>query len=366
MSEKKTKSATSRTRNYATVVYPESAPENWQQIISESKVPVFISPLHDKDKNATGEDKKPHYHVQTMYDAPKTREQAEEFFQSFGGVGCEVIGSTRAYARYLCHLDNPEKAQYDIGQVKAYGGADYMHTIGTASDIQKAIREMMVYIEENDCTFVDSCASGGGRNDIESMRRGIPFMRSDADRTTSGLRLSMSSTLPYWIPFHGSNNKETKGELDPPSGKGNDFYISRASYLPAAWGIGGQVTQNPELDLKLMKDVMKEWRSLSDLLLKDYYVLTPWHDENDLKGWTAFAYNDPEAGKAAVLAFRQDECEEDSYVLKLPFAKPEATYQIKDEDSGKVWECQGGELVAGIKATLPEKRSSLLWRINIK
>lgn len=164
MSEKKTKSATSRTRNYATVVYPESAPENWQQIISESKVPVFISPLHDKDKNATGEDKKPHYHVQTMYDAPKTREQAEEFFQSFGGVGCEVIGSTRAYARYLCHLDNPEKAQYDIGQVKAYGGADYMHTIGTASDIQKAIREMMVYIEENDLTSWSDLAMYAAEN----------------------------------------------------------------------------------------------------------------------------------------------------------------------------------------------------------
>ena len=216
------------------------------------------------------------------------------------------------------------------------------------------------------CTYVDSCASGGGRNDIESMRRGIPFMRSDADRTTSGLRLSMSSTLPYWIPFHGSNNKETKGELDPPSGKGNDFYISRASYLPAAWQIGGQVTQNPDLDLQLMKDVMKEWRSLNDLLLKDYYVLTPWHAEDDLKGWTAFAYNDPEVGKAAVLAFRQDECEEDSYILKLPFAKPEATYQLKDEDSGKVWECKGEELREGVKATLPEKRSSLLWRINIK
>ena len=152
MSEKKSKSATSRTRNYACVVYPESAPENWQTIISESKVPVFISPYHDKDINADGTPKKPHYHVQTMYDAPKTREQATEFFQSFGGVGCEVIGSTRAYARYLCHLDNPEKVQYNVDDVVAYGGADYRHTIGTASDIQKAIREMMAYIEENDMT----------------------------------------------------------------------------------------------------------------------------------------------------------------------------------------------------------------------
>lgn len=141
-----------RSRNFATVVYPESAPENWKEIISESKIPVFISPLHDKDKNANGEDKKPHYHVEAMYESPKTIEQVRKFFESFGGVGCEVVSSTRAYARYLCHLDNPEKAQYDVGDVIAYGGADYMHTIGTASDIQKAIREMMLYIEENDLT----------------------------------------------------------------------------------------------------------------------------------------------------------------------------------------------------------------------
>ena len=37
-----------RTRNYACVVYPDSAPENWKEIIAESKVPVFISPLHDQ------------------------------------------------------------------------------------------------------------------------------------------------------------------------------------------------------------------------------------------------------------------------------------------------------------------------------
>lgn len=139
-----------RTRNYATVVYPESAPENWRNIIAESKIPVFISPLHDKDVNPTGEQKKPHYHVMAMYESVKKDEQAREFFESFGGVGCETINSIRGYARYLCHLDNPEKAQYSIDDVTAYGGADYIHAIGTAGDKAKAIKEMIEYIEQND------------------------------------------------------------------------------------------------------------------------------------------------------------------------------------------------------------------------
>lgn len=149
MSSEKSRGA-GRTRNYATVVYPESAPENWHQIVSEAKIPLFISPLHDKDINPTGEPKKPHYHVQAMFESVKTREQAHEFFKSFGGVGCEVVNSTRGYARYLCHLDNPEKHQYKIEDVKCYGGADYMHAIGTSADKAKAIKEMIAYIEEND------------------------------------------------------------------------------------------------------------------------------------------------------------------------------------------------------------------------
>ena len=53
---------TGRTRSYATVVYPESAPDFLERL-NDLKVPCFVSPLHDKDFNPTGEPKKPHYHV---------------------------------------------------------------------------------------------------------------------------------------------------------------------------------------------------------------------------------------------------------------------------------------------------------------
>jgi len=131
--------ASSRTRNFATVVYPESAPEKWQSIIEEWFVPCFVSPLHDKDINPTGEPKKAHYHVVIMFDGVKTEEQAKKLFDTIGGVGCEKVNSIRGYARYLCHLDNPEKHQYDQGNVRAYCGADYMGTIGLAYDKYKAL-----------------------------------------------------------------------------------------------------------------------------------------------------------------------------------------------------------------------------------
>lgn len=150
MSNSKSNSATPRYRNFACVVYPESAPDNWKELLKESKVPIFISPLHDKDINPTGEPKKPHYHVMAMYDGKKSVEQVSEFFKTFGGVGCEVVSSSRAYARYLCHLDNPEKAQYKTTDVLSVGGANYRVLIGTMADKNLALGEMIDYINETD------------------------------------------------------------------------------------------------------------------------------------------------------------------------------------------------------------------------
>lgn len=137
-----------RTRNYATVVYPESAPEGWQNTLAEQCIPAFISPLHDKDVNPTGEAKKPHYHVMIMFENVKTREQAMEIFDLIGGVGCEVVNSIRGYARYLCHMDNPDKVQYNTEDVHALAGADYADIIGLAIDKYKALGEMLDYCDE--------------------------------------------------------------------------------------------------------------------------------------------------------------------------------------------------------------------------
>lgn len=138
-----------RGRNFATIVYPDSAPENWQQILSEHFVQAFISPLHDKDLNPTGEAKKPHYHVILMFEGKKSDEQVKEIFSTICGVGCERVNSIRGYARYLCHLDNPEKAQYEPQNVRSLCGADYTNTIGLVTDKYKAISEMIDYCVEN-------------------------------------------------------------------------------------------------------------------------------------------------------------------------------------------------------------------------
>lgn len=147
-----------RTRNYATVIYADSAPENWREIIESWHVPCFVSPYHDQDINPNGEPKKPHWHVQLLFDNVKTAQQAIDLFNQINGVGCEVINSARAYARYLCHLDNPDKHRYSPSDVIQIGGADYFSVIESCSDQIAAISMIEDLCEErNIFTYSELC-----------------------------------------------------------------------------------------------------------------------------------------------------------------------------------------------------------------
>lgn len=140
-----------RTRNFATVVYPDSAPADWKEKLDQLHVAAFISPLHDKDINPNGEPKKAHYHVLVMFEGPKDYDtQVKPIFDEIGAVGREMVNSARGYARYLCHLDNPEKAPYSPSEVVCMGGADYYGVVTLPTDDLKIITEIKKFCRENE------------------------------------------------------------------------------------------------------------------------------------------------------------------------------------------------------------------------
>ena len=148
MTETKTRGA-GRGNNWATMVYPESAPENWKQALDDMHLDVLISPLHDKDINPNGEPKKPHWHVLVKFPSVQTSKQAKEVFDVIGGVGCERVASFRNYARYLCHLDNPDKARYSENDVISFGALSYFDIIAVPDDKYEMIGQIMDFCDFN-------------------------------------------------------------------------------------------------------------------------------------------------------------------------------------------------------------------------
>lgn len=138
-------------RNWAFVVYPESLPKNWEEIITETGLPMVFSPLHDKDVNPTGEIKKSHYHVICYYENPTTSRAVKEYVTDKlnGTIPIKLESMTGMY-RYHLHLDNPEKYQYDDRDRKFFNGFDVNKVDSlTYTEISKLLREIQIIIKEN-------------------------------------------------------------------------------------------------------------------------------------------------------------------------------------------------------------------------
>lgn len=109
-------------RNWTFVLYPESAPEDWRELIKISGLMTAISPLHDKDINPTGEAKKAHYHVLLVYSGPTTYNAVAKFTASLNATIPQALESVRGMYRYFSHKDNPEKYQYNECDIITYNG----------------------------------------------------------------------------------------------------------------------------------------------------------------------------------------------------------------------------------------------------
>ena len=156
--------STQKSRGWITLVYPESEVKNWQGILAQIGQQCIISPLHDKDYNQgeEQEQKKPHYHVLLLWDGPTTYKNAKRVVDIIGGVGCFAAMSIRGCVRYWCHLDNPEKAQYNIEDIVQIGGIDIEDILLSKSDEDIMLEEIFRTIREYNfliyADFVDWCS----------------------------------------------------------------------------------------------------------------------------------------------------------------------------------------------------------------
>lgn len=147
MSEKNVKK-----RNWAFVLYPESAPKNWREQLLQTGLQCAVSPLHDRDVNPTGEPKKPHYHVILAYSGPTSYNVVKALTNGkLGQTIPQPLEQIEGYYRYLTHKDNPEKAQYNASDIETINGFDIRNYIDlTKSEVVRIKREIQAFIRDNE------------------------------------------------------------------------------------------------------------------------------------------------------------------------------------------------------------------------
>lgn len=147
------KKSVSKRREFAFILYEESVSEGWEQVLKQLHQRVFWI-LHDKDVGSDGMPKKPHYHVMVLFDNPRSLSTVQSLCSRCGGNGhLEEIVSRRGYARYLCHMDDPDKHQYDTTEVHSLCGANYMLEIMSKAELKNSklamITEIIRFCDDN-------------------------------------------------------------------------------------------------------------------------------------------------------------------------------------------------------------------------
>lgn len=138
-------------RFWAFVMYPESLPNNWRDIITEIGVPMAISPLHDKDIDPTGEEKKAHYHCIVSYEGPTTFNQVKNNVCDRLNATIPIkLESIKGMYRYHTHMDNPEKYQYNDNDREFFNGFDVKSVNNLSkTEILKIKKELQHFIIDN-------------------------------------------------------------------------------------------------------------------------------------------------------------------------------------------------------------------------
>ncbi len=194
--------------------------------------------------------------------------------------------------------------------------------------------------------LIDSCASGGRRNDLETLRRAVPLLRSDYIMEPVGNQCH-TYALSFWFPYYGTGTSKTS------------TYEVLSVLCPsfnACWDM-----RSEEIDWPRLAGIVREWKEYAPNFLGDYYPLTSYSLANDQ--WIAWQFNRPEVGEGMVQAFRRAESVFETARFRLNALDQEKIYKVWNTAGGQPIEQSGKDLMEqGLHVSMEERPMAVVYR----
>ncbi len=172
--------------------------------------------------------------------------------------------------------------------------------------------------------LIDTCASGGRRIDLETLRRAVPLWRSDYAFEPVGHQ-GMTYGLSSWAPYHGTGTvayvkasyyNQGRLPVEPYA-----FWSNSAPCL--GLGIDIRVKDN---DYPALRRLIQQRAKITPYYYGDFYPLTAYSLDNT--AWIAWQFDGPVPGQGMVQAFRRAESPYESLHVKLRGLDPQASYTL--------------------------------------
>jgi alpha-galactosidase len=255
-----------------------------------------------------------------------------------GGDGLLDLGNPAAWRWLVDHLDrflteaglDIYRQDFNMGPLPYWRAHDAEDRQGITE--MRHVTGLLAYWDEllrrHPAVLYDNCASGGTRNDLESMRRGVPYTKSDYAHDPVGVQ-GETYGISLWLPYFAATWDSS-----------DDAYLCRSRL---AHVVGRCLDLRVEADPRELLHRLAEWRGVARCYWGDFWPLTPY--SLDSGAWIAWQFDLPEAGEGVVQAFRRADCPADSIRVKLRGLDPRATYRLRDVDAAEADELSGAALM---------------------
>ena len=207
--------------------------------------------------------------------------------------------------------------------------------------------------------WIDSCASGGRRNDMETLRRSVPLHPTDYGYGYHHINQCFRHTLYSWFTYV----RGWSGSWDI----NNEYYAHEDYYMPEQVPYDSFAMNNSMATMTFLggsgqlRDTAARifYRFAPMTLYGDFYALTENHRDN--KRWTVFQFDCPEKNEGAIQVLRNNQAaDEQCKVAPFGFA-PEYNYVFENEETGESFQRTGQDVCDnGLTFTLPV-RAGAVW-----
>ena len=200
--------------------------------------------------------------------------------------------------------------------------------------------------------WIDTCASGGGRLDLETLRRSVPLWRSDYAFEPIGHQC-MTLSLSSWAPYHGTGTVASSNAGYYGGGKTPIEPYAFWSNCTMATGFGIDIREKG-LDYPALRRLVEQRKQIVPYYYGDFYPLTPYSLDATL--WCAWQFDCPEKGEGMIQAFRRASSPYESLRAPLRGLDPSAVYVLTNVQTNVSKEATGKELVeVGVPLVIDEQ-----------
>jgi alpha-galactosidase len=267
------------------------------------------------------------------------------------------------------------RQDFNIDPLDFWRGADAPDRQGMTENLY--VQGYLAYWDElrrrHPGLLIDSCASGGRRNDLETLRRSVPLLRSDyqsfaGDPAYAPGNQGHTYGLAAWIPYFGQGVYYSSDQY---------VYAVRSHLCPAV-GFAVDV-RRPDIDWDAYRRMAAQWREVAPCFAGDYYPLTPYSLDDE--AWLAWQFHvpaqsqdsrltdrppDPPCGQSPadagfIQAFRHPQAPEASRLFRLHGLNPSAQYVVTDLDERTSRVFSGRQLAEkGLPVAIPGQPGAAL------